>query len=492
MSDSESNLAKQAVRGGLWTAISQYWLFAVGLGRVAILARLITPEYYGILAVAVPWVTYLTFFRFNFRPAFLNSEESETLSHTQFWLENAFAFAAFPLTGLAYLLLPESISPERSVWWMILALLALVQFESYYSTSRFLLEKHMKHDVIGRLQMITGVLWFVVPVLLAWQGWFLTAVFFEYAIPSLVTGIGILVVQPWLPRFRWGRPEAKVLIESGFTMWTNGLLGKIVFQFDDWLVGNIKRSGATIWMSSGTQPAALYYRSYSAGKMPMDVFAGMIGQIALPLYSNGAAEGMQTLRNLYRQVTWLLANMIALSSTFALIATEEALLIFLGEEWVDMVPIFRLMVLFIVGRPMYQNAMQLLLANKKEKEARYTNLVQAIFLLIVCPPAVWFYGAAGAAVTISIMTVIGVMAGEREVTKTLHQQYWTLYIAPILISFVTAGIIFAVSPWIPSQIWISAIIKGLICVAAFGASIWIFQRQPLLDVWQTLRQGLQS
>ncbi len=491
MSEPESNLTQKAVRGGLWTAISQYWLFAVGLGRVAILSRIIAPEYYGALAVAVPWVTYITFFRFDFRPAVINSEESDVLSHTQFWLENAFALLAFPVAGLVYLLLPAQYALDNNVWAMIIALIALVQFESVYSTSRYLLEKRMRHDVLGRLQIIAGVLWFIVPVLFAWQGYFLTAVFFEFAIPNLVTGIGILIVQPWLPKLRWGKEEARLLLDSGFTMWTNGLLGKIVFQFDDWLVGSFRRTGSTVWLSAGKQPAAFYYRSYSAGKMPMDIFAGMIGAIALPLYSSGAAEGLPTLQSVYRRVTWLLTYMIALSSTYALIATEEVLLILLGDNWGPTVPIFRLMVLFIVGRPMYQNAIQLLLAIKKEKEARYTTFIQAIFLLVACPVAVYFYGAGGAAITISIMTIIGVILAEQMVTQQLEQRYWPMYVIPLIVSALVAIGTWLINPFLPANILLSATIKGLFCVAVFATAIFAFQRQQALDVYAYIREGMQ-
>ena len=61
----------------------------------------------------------------------------------------------------------------------------------------------------------------------------------------------------------------------------------------------------------------------------MDVFAGMIGHVALPIYSRTQLEGQKQLRRVHRHMTWALTHMIFLSATFALIATEEVVTIVL-------------------------------------------------------------------------------------------------------------------------------------------------------------------
>ena len=81
-------LSQAAVRSVLWTGVTQYWLFGLGLVKTIVLARLVPPEYFGILAIGQAWVTYLTIFRFDFRTAILAWEETPTLLTVQFWLES--------------------------------------------------------------------------------------------------------------------------------------------------------------------------------------------------------------------------------------------------------------------------------------------------------------------------------------------------------------------------------------------------------------------
>ena len=273
-------------------------------------------------------------------------------------------------------------------------------------------------------------------------------------------------------------------------MWTAGLLGKIVFQFDDWLVGTIQRPRLPVWRGSGVLPESFYSRAYTAGKMPMDIFASAISMLALPLYARSEAQGRDMLRRIYRRTTWLLAYLIFFSSAVALTATAEVVQILLGPAWLDTVPLFRLMSLFVLLRPMYQNACQMLLAIGREREMRATVAVQAAFLLLAGPPAVLWQGAAGAAVAVSVMSVIGLAAVERHVQKELAEAVWPLYLLPAATLAALMLALQGLAPFLPASIWWSAGIKLALCSAAYALVIVTLQRTMLQVVRDTLMHSL--
>ena len=224
----------------------------------------------------------------------------------------------------------------------------------------------------------------------------------------------------------------------------------------------------------------------------MDVFAGMIGHVALPIYARSESEGREKLRTVHRHLTWVLTHMIFLSATFALIATEEVVTIVLGQQWLDTVPLFRLMALYIVARPFWQNGAQLLLAVGREKSMRRTIAVQAVFILIACPPAVWFWGAAGAAVVVSLMAVIGWIATEHYVSEILGSSSMSLYLVPG-ITAISMGCIAVAEMrfgWIPNNIWLSTIIKGVICVTGFAVVTFVLERESLSASYSALRRAI--
>lgn len=484
----ERELTRNTTRSALWSGLSQYWLLALGVVKIGVLARLVDPEYFGAMALAQTWVSYLLFFRFDFRPAMLSWEDNPTLRSTQFWLDVGLSSSAVLLAGGLYLAWPDLLTPLT--WQAVALVLALSLYDVVTSTPRFLTERAMRQDLIAKLTIAASVAGLVLPPLLAWLGFSLWAVVIDVMLPMLVIHTGLAVYQRWLPRLAFDRALAGRLLRYGWTLWTTGILGKVVFQFDDWLVGTINRPRVPVWQGSGVEPAGFYWRAYSAGKMPMDVFAGMISSIALPLYARTDEIGRAQLQRTYRQLTWLLVWLIAASSTGALVATEEIVTILLGEQWTATVPLFRLMSLFVIGRPLYQNAGQLLIAIQRELEFRRTVAIQAVFLLILGPPAVWWYGAAGAAVVISAMTVLGMVAVEREVGQALGIAVWPSYLLPALTLAGLCGMLFGVQPWLPANLWLSLAVKGVVTVAGFGAVLLAFERQRASAVIALVRQGL--
>jgi O-antigen/teichoic acid export membrane protein len=481
------SLVRLAARGALWTGVGQYASFALGVGKAILLARLVGRPYFGLLAGATVWASYLGLARLDLRLAVLRSSEEPEVLETQFTLENLSALAGFAVAGLLALAWPGLMAPE--VWGLVFVFLAAAQFETLTSTSVSLAEKRLRQDVIGRLTAASAVLGFAVPVALAWRGLPLPALVVDAVLPIVVPRLGAVVFAGWRPAVGWHPARVREQLRLAWTMWTTGLLGKVTFQFDDWLVFNLRRTGPSVWRSSGVEPEALYDRAYGIGKLPMDLAAGMIASNALAIYAEGAARGRDVLAGAYRRLTWLLAWVVFASGTFVFAAADDLVHV-LGETWVPMVPLLRLMILFVLLRPLFQNNAQALLADGGERDVRRAMLVQAVFLAVVCPPAVLFAGAAGAAVAVSAMSAIGLFASERDVVRRLGIAPGALYVRPAGAGIVALALVTISSPLLPSNIWASAGLKGAVTAAIFGAAIALFDRAGAAEAWRLVRRGL--
>ncbi|HCU98625.1 MAG TPA: hypothetical protein DGM69_04685 [Chloroflexi bacterium] len=501
MKSMKLDVAGNAVISTLWSGASHYWLFGLGLVKTVFLARLVPPEYFGMVAIAQAWVTYFSIFRFDFRTVVVTMEDdSKNTLSVQYWLDNLLSWSGLILAGICYLVSPSllflfgdvPVDWISNVWLAVVVLLVVIGFDSLTSTPRYLIERSLRQDIIAKFTIFHAIVGVVCAIGLAFRGYYLEAILVDLAIPVLVIGVGSVWKTRWFPKLFWDKSIARKLLEFAFTLWTTGLLGKIVFQVDDWLVGTITKMRSRIWFSSGILPVAYYSRAYSAGKMPMDIFAGMIGQIALPLYSRSASKSLETLKNAYDNLTWLLTNTIFLTGVFSLIATEELVSILLGSEWLPTVPLFRMMSGFVLLRPLYQNACQLLLAVRREKSMRRTVAYQAFFLIVVCPGAVYMWGAAGAAVSISVMSVLGLFFADKYVSQTLGSSSMRLYKFPILTCIAAYGMLLIVWPLIPDLFWLSALLKGVLCLAIFLIFIIIFDRKRLREVSEVIMRILKE
>ena len=486
-----AGLPRLAVRGALYAAASQYFLFGVGLVKTIILARVVPPEFFGLVALATVWTSYLTVFRLDLRTVIVSEKDLKpvTLS-VQFTLDNALMLVGFGLAAALQAALPRLGAP--GLWIAIYVLLGTRLAETMSSTPQYLLEKQVRQDALARLAALGAVLGFGLAVALAWRGWYLAALLGDVAAPVAVMAVGAWLTAGWRPRWRWDTQVAREIIGVGYTLWTTSLLGKIVFELDDWLVGSVTRIRPQEFLSSGLRAEGFYSRAYNTAKMPMDVFAGMIGRIALPLYAKGEAQGREVLVATYRRTTWLLARLIFLSSTVAFVATEEITLLLLGRTWLPMAPLFRLMFVFVVGRPFFQNASQLLLAARREKEMRRTVVVQAIIMLLAAPPAVSSFGAAGASVVVSLMMVVGLIASERYVVRLLRVSVWHTYAVPAVTALALILIFWALGPALRLNVIVALAVKCAACLAAFAAVMLLAERREAQAVLTTIRENLRS
>ncbi len=393
MSDSPQpprpSLARLATRSALWTGFSQYLLFGLGIFKTILLFRLVDREYFGLLAVAAVWSSYFAVGRLELRMAVYSSKEESHVLGTQFLLENVSMLTGLLIAALAVWIWPALV--PAGAWPLIFILLLSSLFETLSATPMYLAEKRLRQDVISRYTIFAALIGFVVPVLLALGGAALVAILMDLLIPIVVVRAGAWLFTRWRPAFVWDVSEIRKQWKLGWSLLLTGLLGKITFQFDDLLVGSLNLPRTPIWTGAGLEPEGLYTKAYNTGKMPMDVVAGLIGSIALSLYSEGMARGHEVLVGVYRQVTWLLTWLIFFSSAVAFVAANDLIYI-LGEQWVPMVPLFQLMILFVVGRPLFQNNSQLLLAMRAEDDFQKVILWQAVFILLSCPAAVYYWG----------------------------------------------------------------------------------------------------
>ena len=453
-------LARRILRGAAYLGVAQYGVLAIGIVKTIILARLVPVEYHGIVVLALSWVSFLHLFRLEPREVVISDPDGNPARlTTQYAIELATTLIGLVLGGLAYLLAPflvewlvggfgenayDTVSNLANpiVWQAIFVLLLLRVVQAATSTPLYILHRDIRQDVITRLTLAGTVLGLIVAVVLAWQGFPLASLLADAVVPPVFLGIGAWVAAGWRPALTWDRDVARDVFSFSFTLWTSGLLGKISFEFDDWLVGTLR----------GNRIVGFYGKAYTLAKMPMDVFAGVISGIALSAYAQSEAVSRAVLARVYRLMSWLLTRVVAWASIVVLAAAEEIVLIMLGPNWLAVPLLVRLMFIYVLGRPLYQNNAQLLISIRQERLFRTTQLVQAVALVLLAPPAVYFWGAEGASVAVSVMMLAGFALSQRYVMRFLDAPLVRLYGLPVLLVGVLTPLTYVLGDWLHTGI----------------------------------------
>src|SRR4030042_222768 len=112
--------AKKAIAGTFFVGVSSYINIGLNLFFSIVLARLLLPEHYGVLAMATVYATLAGLGREGGVASALlyKKDEVEKTAQTLFWLQMGLAAVSVLLVFLSYPLVIRAYNP--TLWWALL------------------------------------------------------------------------------------------------------------------------------------------------------------------------------------------------------------------------------------------------------------------------------------------------------------------------------------------------------------------------------------
>jgi len=474
-----AKLFQRIASGTLHLGIAQYGSMAIGLIKMPILARLVAPEIFGVVALATAWTSFMQIFRLELREVVIADPQGHAARlNTQFVIELISSLPGILIALVLYLAWPGLAT--TAAWTAIFAILGMRIIHAATSTPLYILHRDIRQSTITRLTLLGFGLGFAASVILAWQGYPLAALIADAILPSITVGVGAWLATNWRPSLAWDPDIARDVYGFALTLWTSALLQKIMFEGDDWFVGRF----------AGNQRLGFYSRAYATAKMPMDVFGGTIGGIGLTMYANARTIGRDYLSRVYAFATWLLTRIVAWSSIVFLAAADEIVAVLLGPNWGPVPLILRLLALYMLGRPLWQNNSQLLIAIRQEGSYRLTLVLQAAVLILLGIPTIYFYGAEGAAAASSIMMLLGLIASQRLAARHVSASLWELYGLPLVLVVVLTPLAYWLGAMLEVNTIITLLFKGAFVTLVFAGAVLLFEPRQRDQIIRMVRAFL--
>ncbi|MCR8670844.1 lipopolysaccharide biosynthesis protein [Agrococcus sp. HG114] len=327
-----SDLAHAAARGSLFTLGAQAARIALQLLSVVVLARLLTPHDYGLLAIVLVLVGLGEIFRdFGLTSA---SIQAPTLSRGQrdtlFWI-NALIGA-----GLAGLMLLGSwplgaITGEPEIVGMAQWLSLTFLLNGLATQHRASLMRALRLRPLAVIDVASAAIGLAVAIAVALLGGGSWALVAQQLTAGAVVVVGAVIAGRWLPG-RVGRGESvRPMVTLGWNLVAANLIQYAARQVDTVVVG----------LRFGTSDLGLYNRSYHLVMTPL-------GQVRSPLQSVALPVLARLQQDRPRSDTYITAAQLALGYCIgvplALVAglAGPVVIVMLGEPWGDAAPLLRM------------------------------------------------------------------------------------------------------------------------------------------------------
>lgn len=327
-------MSRRVASSASWSAAgrlgAQGLQFAAGL----VLARLLFPEDFGLLA-SVYVITGLTliFFDMGIGGAIVHQRRlDDRLLSTAFWFNALGGLVFVGLLVLAGPFVADFYGDERLRWITPLAGLSFVFALSVVHSA--LLQRELRFKPLAITEISTAVVANGVTIAAAAAGLGPYALVTGPPVQSLLTTVVLWRLTGWRPRSFFSPAAFRQLWAFSGGMLGFGVVNYAGRNADNLLVGRFV----------GAAGLGLYNRAYNLMLLPLQQVGGVLGRVMFPALSS-MGDDLERVRAAYRRVLRTM-SFVTIPLLVGMAATAPALVMVLwGDRWLGTVPLLQLLCL---------------------------------------------------------------------------------------------------------------------------------------------------
>lgn len=479
---SAHDVARQAVRGSLYSLGASAVTVTLGFVRAVLLAHYLLPAQYGVVALATFFVMGIARLRsLGFDRALVHKQATEGPVFETYLAFKGTVVLLFTLLSLAAAPLIAHFYPRREgLLPVMVALTLIIALAAFNQIQETALQIRLQFREIALVNVVAAITMTVVAPTLAWAGWGVWSLVAEQGSGIVARGIllwGPLRAVPFRPR--WHGQVARWFWAYGRANWVNANVGYLLDRFDDFWVGT----------DLGEVALGFYNRAYEFARYPRRLLANSLLTVMTPVFAR-LQENRRALSQAYFRLTSLLVRVGVLVGGLMVVLAPEFILWGLGPQWRPMERTFQLFVLYVMLDPLLLVVGHLLLAVGDPHSLARARLVQMGFFLPAVIVAARVAGIEGVALAADLMLLLGWLVLERRVRRFVDYSLWRLWGIPLLALALGLAGVFTFVRMYPTLTWAHALIKGGIFLLLTGGIMGIWEGRTVWTMARELRGTL--
>lgn len=327
---SEKSLTQRSARGGANALAGQLAKIILGLVSLSVLARIIGPDDYGLMAMAIAVTSLAEVFKdFGLSTATIQAKTLSEQERTNLWWTNS-------AIGALICLILVTLSPFIAWFYQddrllpIMMVMSLNFLISGMSTQYF---AHLQRDIqFGKIavnNIVSNLLGLLVAVFIALAGhgvWALVAQGLTISLSSLLFYIG---QTRWFPGFYHRGVSVKSFVGFGLPLMFSNLLNHLAIVLDTFLIGRFTTA----------ETLGYFNRAQQAVRTPLNSLRSPLNNVAFSALSKKQSD-KKKLAEVAEKGQIVLAYPLALMGGGFAAAASPLVLLFLGPQWEGAVPFF--------------------------------------------------------------------------------------------------------------------------------------------------------
>jgi O-antigen/teichoic acid export membrane protein len=473
---------KSAVRSVLWIAVDKWGTRLTSLLTLIVLARLLAPADFGIVALASTFVAFASIFvDYGFSKALIQRRDLEP-EHMDaaFWVTCVLGIALF-VTTLAVAPLFAALMKTQELTavlrWTAVALL----INAISGTPAALLERSLKFKQLAGRRVASTFAGGAVGISVAMLGGGVWSLVAQNIVGAVVACATLWWASDWRPRFTFRMTSLRDLLPVGMGVLGIEIIGFLNAQADRLLIG--------FFMTP--QALGYYFMGVRILQIIGELFSSVFSAMSLPAFSRMQDDHDRLRSWLYRFTR--LSSMITLPVFFlAALLAPVAIPWVLGSQWHESVPIFQVLTFVGALTAIAYYDRTALLALGRTRTAFLLTLGQSVLGVLFISVALPFGILAVAIAVVArqyLYWPVRIMV-LRNAIAIRPSTYLGQWFRPFLACAAMAGAVYACHalwPGLPESPVLFIVVTTLIGVTVYGLALSRLQPDALTELRTTVQ-----
>ena len=379
-------LKKRSVQGGLLILCAQGAKFVFKFGSAIVIARLLTPADYGMVAMVSPILGFLsTFNDLGFGRAIVQSPDiSNDQLSALFWRDLSISVG---LAAVAALIAPlaAKMYHEPRITALLMAMGGLLVLSTLGLVPGALLKRQMRFGPLSFIDIAGPVVGACITIVAAIEGfryWSLVLGQFAATLTSIVL---VFIYARWIPALVLKAKNLGAFMRFGANLTLVNVATYFSMTADNMIVGVV----------SGKVQLGLYDRSYSLTIGPLNQLLSPVSQISVPLLSR-LQDKAELYKTSYNHMLRMALALTMPAMVFCVVMGGHLIPLMLGSKWTLAAPIFKWVCFGGLVAPLFSSTGWVFTTQNRTGEQMKASIATALISIVSFAIGV-HWGAVGVA-----------------------------------------------------------------------------------------------
>lgn len=387
---------KNTIKGISWMSASRFIFRGFSFIKIFFLARFLTPTQFGLFGIASLLLSLLE----TLTETGINIVLIQSKTDLKDFINAAWVVSI--IRGVLISILIISLTPLIVFFFRapdatgIILFISIVPFiRGFINPSEVKFQKELNFNL--QFWFTSGL--YLIDTVVAVFVIFLTHSVFSIVWGMLISALfevllSLIFIKP-RPRFAIEKSYFKEIFHKGIWVTSYTVFNYFAENLDNMVVGRLL----------GATSLGLYQMAYKISILPLTEISDVVSSVAFPVYTKITHDATRLNKAFLRTIILVFSGASILGFVIFFFP-EQIIRIFLGNQWLSIIPVLKILIVYGVLRTVTGPTSALFLSLSKQKIISFTVFMRFLSLAIAIVPLVHFYGLVGAGYAQVISVVV--------------------------------------------------------------------------------------